>query len=59
MKGTFFLLSKSRLGSYRPHVLIEDYWMDGWMDREIDRQTDRQILAELNSNSKIPPEINV
>jgi len=29
------------------------------MDGQRDRQTDRQILAELNSNSKIPPEINV
>jgi len=25
MKGTFFLLSKSRLGSYRPHDPIEGY----------------------------------
>jgi len=25
MKGTFFLLSKSRLGSYRPHNPIEGY----------------------------------
>jgi len=25
MKGTFFLLRKSRLGSYRPHDPIEGY----------------------------------